>query len=179
MLNKNLSEKFKKVKLLLSDVDGVLTDGKIIISSDGNEYKSFSVEDGTGVAIAKFANLDIGFISGRYSKSTEIRAKELDIKYCYQGFLNKKKILVKICKELNIILEQVCYIGDGLVDIPVLELVGCPVSVPNGHNFAKKKSIYITKAIGGEGVLNEMVELILVSQNKYNETLSIMRKEKF
>jgi len=179
MLDKKLSSKFKKVKLLISDVDGVLTDGKIIISSDGSESKTFSVEDGTGVAIAKFSNLKVGFISGRYSKSTEIRANELGVEFCYQGYLNKYKILLEICKKLKIDLDEICYIGDGLVDIPVLEVVGCPISVPNGHRLAKEKSIYITNTAGGDGVLNEIVEQILISQNKYNETLNIMRKEKF
>ena len=179
MLDQKLSSKFKKVKLLISDVDGVLTDGKIIISSNGSESKSFSVEDGTGFAIAKFAKLKVGFISGRFSKSTEIRAKELGVDFCHQGYLNKHDILLEVCKTFKVGLNEICYIGDGLVDIPILEVVGCPIAVPNGHKLVKDKSIYISNTAGGDGVINEIVELILISKNKYEETINLMREEKF
>ena len=167
------------IKLLVSDVDGVLTDGKIYISCDGSESKAFNVEDGTGVAIAKYANLPIAFLSGRYSKATEIRSKELKISHCIQGFLDKKNKLMELCNELNVSFDQVAYIGDGLVDIPVLNIVGFPISVPNAHSDVKKISKYTTKLRGGEGVLSEVVELILKHQNKYYSTLDRMKKEKF
>ena len=167
------------IKLLVSDVDGVLTDGKIYISCDGTESKAFNVEDGTGVAIAKYANLPIAFLSGRYSKATEIRSKELGISHCIQGFLDKKNKLIELCDELNVTFEEVAYVGDGLVDIPVLDVVGFPISVPNAHPDVKKTSKYITELRGGEGVLSEVVELILKHQNKYYNTLEIMKKKKF
>ena len=91
---KNNNPKIKKIKLIVSDVDGVLTDGRILISSNSEESKFFHVEDGTAAALAYYANLPIALISGRYSKSTEIRAQELKIEHCYQGVLNKKFILV-------------------------------------------------------------------------------------
>ena len=179
MLNQSLSNKLKNVELLITDVDGVLTDGKIIISSNGGESKMFCVEDGTGVALAKYSNLKLAFLSGRYSKSTEIRAKELGIKYCIQGFLNKKEKLIELCQEIKVEVDKVAYIGDGIVDIPVLEIVGCPISVPNAHRYAKDKSIYITQANGGEGVLYEVVELILNAKEKYQDTINIMKKKVF
>ena len=141
MLDNNFEDRVKKIKFLISDVDGVLTDGKILIASNGIESKTFCVEDGTGVAIAKYAGLDIAFISGRFSKSTEIRAKELGIKYCIQGHLNKIDQLYKLIDKLKIKLHQVAYIGDGLIDIPVLKVVGFPMILNTflGHSENAKK----------------------------------------
>ena len=179
MIDNKISKKLKKIKLLLSDVDGVLTDGKITICSDGTESKSFCIEDGTAVAIAKFANLEIALLSGRFSKSTDIRASELKIKYCLQGYLDKKNKLNELCKKMKLTYNEIAYIGDGIVDIPVLEIVGVPISVPNAHRLVKSKSIYTTKTKGGEGVLQEVVEMILKSQNRYDNILEKMKKAKF
>ena len=179
MLDNNIEDRIKKIKFLVSDVDGVLTDGKIYISSNGIESKTFCVEDGTGVAIAKCAGLDIAFISGRFSKSTEIRANELRIKYCIQGHLNKKNKLYELIDKLKIKPHQVAYIGDGLVDIPVLKIVGLPISVPNGHKDVQKYSLYVTKKNGGDGVLQEVVELILKVQGSYVKTIQTMSKKVF
>ena len=179
MISSNLSKLFKNVKLLVSDVDGVLTDGKLLISSDNIESKFFSVEDATGVALAEYAKLHIALISGRYSNTTEIRAKELKIKYCYQGVLDKKNKLFELLKIYNVTLDEVAYIGDSLVDVPVLEIVGCPISVPNGHQLAKKKALFITEKIGGEGVLFEIIEKILLEQGKYEKILELMKNERF
>tara|TARA_B100000959_G_C14828427_1_gene560833 strand:+ start:231 stop:770 length:540 start_codon:yes stop_codon:yes gene_type:complete len=175
-MKKQYKDLCSNIKLLVSDVDGVLTDGKILISSDGTESKKFNVEDGTGVAIAKFAKLPIVFLSGRYSKATEIRAEELNIQDCIQGFLDKKNKIEEIKNKYNISFHQIAYIGDGIIDIPVLEIVGFPISVPNAHPDVIDKAKYITKKNGGDGVLQEVVELILKNQNKYQKSLEIMKK---
>ena len=177
--NNNEFDILKNVKLLILDVDGVLTNGQIIISSNGEESKSFCVEDGTGAAIAHFANLPLAILSGRYSKSTSIRAKELNIDCCIQDVLDKKNKILFISHEFNVPLKNIAYVGDGLVDIPVLEIVGIPISVPNAHSRVKDKACLITKCRGGEGVLNELVEKILKSQSMYEETLLIMKNKKF
>jgi len=179
MKNRNESKILKTVELLISDVDGVLTDGQLLISSTGEEFKSFCVEDGTGVAIAKFAKLPIVWLSGRYSKCTTIRAEELGIECCIQGVLDKKNKLPEIMDRFNVKLAQIAYVGDGLVDIPVLEVVGIPISVPNGHDSVKKKSCIITESFGGRGVLNELVEKILKAKSIYEDTLKIMKDVKF
>ena len=167
------------IKLLITDVDGVLTDGKISISSDGSESKIFCIEDGTGFAIAKFAKLPIVFLSGRYSKSTSIRAEELMVETCIQGCLDKRKKLYEIIEQRKLSPSNVAYIGDGLVDIPVLDVVGLPIGVNNAHPLVKKTSKYITDTNGGEGVISEVVEYILKNQNKYERTIEIMKKEVF
>ena len=179
MINQKIYKKLQNVNLLVSDVDGVLTDGKIYISSNGDEMKNFCVEDGTGAALANYGNINIAFLSGRYSKCTEIRAEELGVKKCFQGFLNKKDKFLEICSIFNEDPQNVAYIGDGIIDTPVLDIVGCPISVPNGHEMAKKKSLFITEKIGGEGVLYEVVELILKSKNQYDEVINKMKKTVF
>jgi len=179
MIDKKLKDDIIKIKLLVSDVDGVLTDGKILISNDGVESKFFSVEDGTGAALARYGNIPIALISGRYSKCTEIRAGELKIKHCFQKTLNKKSILDKLTQIYNVEYNQIAYIGDSLVDLPLLEIVGFPISVSNGHIKAKKKASYITSKLGGEGVLLEVIELILEYQGRYDSILKQMREKEF
>ena len=179
MINQKIYKKLEKVNLLVSDVDGVLTDGKIYISSNGDEMKNFCVEDGTGVELAKYGNINIALLSGRYSKATEIRAKELNIEHCFQGFLNKKDKFLEICRIFKEDPEDVAYIGDGIIDIPVFEIAGCSISVPNGHDAVKKKSLLITEKCGGDGVLYEVVELILKSKNQYEEVINNMKDSVF
>jgi len=179
MVNQKIYKKLEKVNLLVSDVDGVLTDGKIYISSKGDEMKNFCVEDGTGVALAKYGNINIALLSGRYSKATEIRAKELNIEQCFQGFLNKKDKFLEICRIFKEDPEDVAYIGDGIIDIPVFEIAGCSISVPNGHDAVKKKSLLITEKCGGDGVLYEVVELILKSKNQYEDVINNMKDTVF
>ena len=175
----NSSSIIKKIKLLVSDVDGVLTDGRILINSDNTESKFFNVEDGTAAALAYFAKLPIALISGRYSKCTEIRASELNIKHCFQNTLNKTKVLHDLMKIYSVEYNEIAYIGDSLVDIPVFDIVGYPISVPNAHELAKKSAQHITKKSGGEGVLLEVVEWILKKQERYDNVLKLMKRDKF
>ena len=179
MIDKNLQNAIKKIKLLVSDVDGVLTDGKILISADGMESKFFSVEDGTGAALARYAGIPIALISGRYSKCTEIRAGELKIEHCFQKTLNKKIILDKLTQIYSVRYDKIAYIGDSLVDLPLLKIVGFPISVSNGHIKAKNRASYITSKLGGEGVLLEVIELILECQGRYDGILKQMKEKEF
>tara|TARA_B100000686_G_C16648295_1_gene894101 strand:- start:430 stop:984 length:555 start_codon:yes stop_codon:yes gene_type:complete len=179
MIDRNLQNAIEKIKLLVSDVDGVLTDGRILISTDGVESKFFNVEDGTAAALARYAKIPIALISGRYSKSTEIRSKELQIKHCFQNTLNKKSVLDELAQTYNVEYDQIAYIGDSLVDIPLLEIVGFPISVSDAHNKAKKIASYTTSRLGGEGVLLEVIELILQYQGRYDSVFKKMRESEF
>jgi len=179
MIKDKFKDTIQKIKLLISDVDGVLTDGRILINSDGTESKFFNVEDGTAAALAFYANLPIALISGRYSECTKIRAQELKIEHCFQDTLNKKIILDKLTRIYSVEYHEIAYIGDSLVDLPILELVGLPISIPNGHARAKNSSSYITSKLGGEGVLLEVVEMILKYQDRYDDILNNMKKREF
>ena len=173
----SLKNKIKNISLIISDVDGVLTDGTIFIGADGTEFKQFNVEDGSGAAFARLASIPIALISGRESNATSIRAKELKIEYCFQGSLDKTTPYKEVCKIYNVTPNEVAYIGDGLIDIPVMLKSGLAISPQNAHQSVKDISDYITEKSGGEGVLREVVELILKEKDIYNQTLDEMKKK--
>ena len=179
MIENNLHNLIQDIKLIVTDVDGVLTDGKILIDSNGIESKFFNVEDGTGSALARYADLPIALISGRYSKSTEIRSKELNIKHCFQGCLNKVEKINELLKIYSLDYHEVAYIGDSLVDIPVMKIIGFPITVPNSHPLNKKHALYVSKKRGGDGVLFEVVEKILMVQDRYDDVMKKMKKDVF
>ena len=176
MENKLDQKKIKNIKLLISDVDGILTDGRIFISNNGLEYKGFSVEDGAGSAYARLANLPVALISGRYSASTSLRAKEMGIEHCYQGNLNKLEAYTELLSIYNVRDKQVAYIGDGLIDIPILAKVGFACSVPSAHRKVKEISNYITIKEGGYGAFREVVELILIHKGIYDKVYDKMHE---
>lgn len=157
----DIKEKAKKIKLIAMDVDGVLTDGKIILGEKGEEYKNFFAQDGMGISLALEAGLDIVWVSGRESKVVEARARQLKVKEVYQGIEDKSKFLSRIVKEHNLSLGQVAYIGDDLNDIPALQRVGLAIAVANAVKEVKKEADFITKRKGGEGAVREAITLIL------------------
>ena len=176
-MNDRLIQKLKKIKLIISDVDGVLTDGSIYIGSNGEEMKKFSVEDGTGVALARASGLIIALLSGRFSSATDIRAKELKIEDIYNGMLNKIPAYEELKRKYNLEDSEIVYIGDGLIDIPVMEKAGIPVSVKNAHLTAKETAVYVTDKSGGNGALQETIELVLKAQNQYDDAINKMREK--
>jgi len=177
MNNPELINKIKRIKLIISDVDGVLTDGSIFISGDGTEMKQFSVEDAAGCALSKHADLPIAFISGRYSEATTIRLKEMKIPHVYQGDLNKTPPFEELLEIYQVDLFEVAYIGDGLVDLPVMERCGLKVAPSNSHFLVLKIADYVTQKSGGEGALREMIEWILHGQKLYYPALEKMRDQ--
>ncbi|NOZ08456.1 MAG: HAD hydrolase family protein [FCB group bacterium] len=177
MKNPDISAKLQKIKLLVSDVDGVLTDGNIEIHSDGVESKKFTVKDGAGVALGRIAGIPVAFLSARHSEATTIRAAEMGIRYCIQGRLDKLAAFHEICAHYNIDPLQAAYIGDGLVDIPVLENCGCAFAPADCHPLVAAVADQLTELRGGEGVLHAVVEIILAGQNRLTETMDQMRSK--
>ena len=143
--------------MIISDIDGVWTDGSFYKGTDGQEFIKFNVNDGVGVAMAKAAGYKIALISGRYSPATEYRAKELNIEDVYNGGLNKITAYEELKIKYNLIDSEIAYVGDDLIDIPVMEKVGAPIAVANAITSVKKISIYITKTSGGYGAFRESV----------------------
>ena len=150
-----------KIEMIISDVDGVLTDGAIYKGTGGQEFKKFTVLDGVGVAMAREANLKIALISGRYSPATEYRAKELNIEDVYNGSLNKIPVYEEIKLKYSFDDSQIAYLGDDLIDIPVMKKVALPIAVENASHMVKEISHYVTKASGGQGAFREFVDTIL------------------
>ena len=177
MKNKLNQKLIKNIKVLISDVDGVLTDGTISIGSDGTEYKRFSVEDGAGSAYARLANLPVALISGRFSLCTLRRADEMGIKHCYQGKLNKLDAYNEILNIYKVRDKEVAYIGDGLIDIPILSRVGFSCTVPDAHSKVLSISDFVTTKKGGHGAFREVVELILTNKGIYEKIYEKMHSE--
>ena len=159
--------RIQKIKLLILDVDGVLTDGKIIYDSRGNEVKHFDVQDGFGIVFCQRLGLKTAIVTARASKVVTIRAKDLKITKVYQDAYPKIEAYKKLLKELGLKDEAVCFIGDDLPDLAVLKRVGFAVTVPNAVAEVKKIAHYITKKSGGHGAVREVIELILKTQGKW------------
>lgn len=174
---RELKEKLAKVKMIIADVDGVMTDGAIYIGANRTEFKRFSVEDGAGIAVARAAGFRIALISGRFSESTISRAEELKINDVYNGTLNKLNPYLELKEKYGLEDDEVAYIGDGLIDLVLLERVGVPISVNNGYPLVKDAAIYVTETNGGWGAFREAVDWILKGQGRYEATLEKLKNE--
>lgn len=163
-MNKDSSEVLKKIKVIAMDVDGVLTDGIMHFGPRGHEMKNFHALDGLGIVLAKRAGLKVAFISARRSKALSLRAKELGVDALYQNRMEKVEAFQDLLKKLKIKADEVCFIGDDLIDIPILKRVGFPVAVSNGVFEVKKYAKYITSASGGRGAVREVIEEIMKAQ---------------
>jgi 3-deoxy-D-manno-octulosonate 8-phosphate phosphatase (KDO 8-P phosphatase) len=161
-------ERARNIQLLMMDVDGVLTDGRIWQDSVGREFKTFDVKDGHGIVMAHRARLKTALISGRESESTVQRAKELGIEIVFQKIWNKIEVYERILTEINLAPEQVAYMGDDLIDIPLLRRVGLAVAVADAVDEVKKVAHLVTLRAGGQGAVREVIELILRAQGRWD-----------
>lgn len=167
-----MNERLQKIRCLLMDVDGVLTDGKLHFTSDGQEFKTFDVQDGHGMAMANRAGLLLGLVSGRPSKATEMRASDLGLKIVKQAGVNKMEMVDEIKREHNLRDEEIAFIGDELVDLPVLRRAGFAVAVPNAVEEVKAVAHYTTKRRGGDGAVREVIEMILKARGLWEPAVA-------
>ena len=162
--------KAKKIKVIVTDVDGVLTDGSLTINELEQEpFGKFSIMDGFGIVMAHDCEIKLIVISGRKSLCTEARCKKLGIDEIHTGIHDKAAKMLEIAERLNLDLSEVAYIGDDLIDLKVMGLVGLKIAPKNGVKLVKQYVDYITKVNGGEGALREVVELILKAQKRYKK----------
>jgi 3-deoxy-D-manno-octulosonate 8-phosphate phosphatase (KDO 8-P phosphatase) len=157
------------IQLLALDVDGVLTDGTIIINADGTESKSFNLLDGHGIRMWQRAGLKVAFLSGRTSEATKYRAEQLEIEYVYQDCFDKLPALKKLLEQLTLLPNQVAYIGDDLMDLPVISYVGLGAAVANAVDEVKQHADYITTNPGGSGAVREVIEYILKNSGRWQK----------
>ncbi len=168
----DLAQKVKRIRYLLLDVDGVLTDGGIYYSSSGDEYLRFNVKDGQGIELLQEQGYKIGICSGRMSEIARRRAEELGIKDVFLGASSKLAIYEQIKATEGLIDEEIAYIGDDVNDIPVLEKCGLAVTVSNGSREVRRYAHYVTRAPGGRGAVREIIDLFLTILRKYPKATS-------
>ncbi len=170
-----LDQRMQQVQLILSDVDGVLTDGSITYDNQGIESKTFHVRDGLGIKLWQFAGHNFGIITARSSHVVKIRMTELGIDTIRQGSDNKLQVGMQLIEEFELQPAQVCYVGDDLSDLGLLSKVGLAATVADGVDEVKSVAHVTTKLAGGTGALRELVELILKSQNRWDELMQTYR----
>jgi len=159
-----IKEKAKGIKLLALDVDGVMTDGRIYFSAQGDELKAFSILDGQGIKTLLNNNILVAIITGRTSPLTARRARDLGINLILQGREDKKVALQELSDELGIAFDDIAYVGDDLPDLSAIISSGLGITVPNGHFFVKEHADHCTNAAGGQGAVREVCDLILDAQ---------------
>ena len=164
--------KAANVKLMIFDVDGILTDGSLHFGPEGEALKTFNVLDGQGIRLLQKAGIETAIISARQSTIVSKRAADLDITHVRQGIHDKKEAFLALLEELQLTSDQCGFIGDDVIDLPVLTRVGFAVSVPNGHAEVRSRVDYVTTAFGGKGAAREVCDYILRAQNKYTLALS-------
>jgi 3-deoxy-D-manno-octulosonate 8-phosphate phosphatase (KDO 8-P phosphatase) len=162
-----IEEKASRVKLLLFDVDGVLTDGRILVHGDGTESKWFSIRDGTGIVWAQRAGLRTGILSARHSPATSVRAAQLGIPIVRQKGGEKLEIFREVLREESLLPEEVAFMGDDLLDIPVLSLAGLSAAPADAAAEVRERVDWVSTRAGGHGAAREMVELVLRAQGRW------------
>lgn len=179
----------RKIKLLLFDVDGVLTDGKLFflpdhegerqnakdsaqLSAQGSiEFKGFHAHDGVGVSLARVGGLRTGLITKRFSETVALRARDLKLEFVRQGAQDKGAALAEIAKEAGLRLDEVAFVGDDIVDLPAMRAAGLAIAVKNARSEVKREAHYLTAHAGGDGGLRDAVEFILKAQGKWKKVV--------
>jgi len=166
-MNVNLAD----IEMLVMDVDGVLTDGTLIINGDGSESKSFNSMDGHGIRMWQRAGLKVALISGRASEPTQRRAEQLQIEYVFQDCHHKLPVFEKLLEQIGLSPDKVAYIGDDLTDLPVITYVGFGVAVADAVDEVKRYADYVTARPGGRGAVREVIEYILKNSGRWQQLM--------
>jgi len=170
-ITEEVRERARKVRLLVLDCDGVLTDGRILLLADGEETKFFDVKDGHAMVMAERAGLRIAIISGRASFAVRARALELKVAHLYEKMWSKREPYEKVLADEGLTDEEICYVGDDVVDIPLMIRSGLAIAVADAVDEAKQHAHFVTERKGGCGAVREVIELILKSQDKWDELI--------
>ena len=162
----------RRITLILFDVDGVLTDGKILLHPDGTESKQFDIKDGTGIVLAQRAGLTVGFLSARTSTPTAQRAAQLGVTLLHQGVASKLETYEQIVDSLMLEDDHVAYMGDDVVDLPVLHRAGLAAAPADAVDDVRSRVHWVSRANGGQGAARELIELILRAQDHWEELIA-------
>lgn len=167
-MDKLSKENLSNLKMLVLDLDGVFTDGTIIINGDGSESKRYSVLDGHGIKLWQRVGFKTAIISGRAAKATSIRAEQLGIEYVFQGCKEKLPVYQQLLEDARVKPEETIFIGDEVIDLPIVRRAGLGVAVANAVDELKEHADYITQKPGGQGAIREVIELILKTTGKWD-----------
>lgn len=165
----DIMQRAANIKLLICDVDGVMSDGNVYQGNSGEELKAFNVRDGYGIRCLLTSDIDVAIITGRKAKLLEDRCATLGIQYLYQGQSNKVIAYQQLLDDLQRHPSEVAYIGDDLIDWPVMKLVGLSVAVADAHPLIQQRAHYTTGIAGGRGAVRELCDIILMAQNKFEQ----------
>jgi len=168
---KDILQRAAKIELVIFDVDGVLTDGSLFFGDDGLEYKAFNSRDGHGMKMLQEAGVIVAIITGRTSKVVDYRMKNLGVEHVYQGQLDKRHAFAEITKKLNIDPANVAYVGDDVVDLPVMVQVGLAIAVQDAHSMVLKHSHWQTPSNGGHGAGRDVCEMLMEARGVLQEKL--------
>lgn len=157
----DILEKAKQIELVIFDVDGVMTDGSLFFGDDGQEYKAFNSFDGHGMRMLLESGLQAAIITGRKSNVVKHRMQDLGVTLIYQGYRDKRPAFATLLQEVGLKAEQVAYVGDDVVDLPIMTKVGFAIAVHNAHPYVKQHAHWITGRTGGHGAVRDVCELML------------------
>ncbi len=169
--------KAAEIKAIFFDVDGVLTDSRIIYDDTGKEIKNFNVKDGQIISHLKKAGIIVGAISGRDSKVTSLRAAELKFDFCHQGILDKADTFQKLVNHYKFKNKEVVFIGDDINDLPVFRIAGLSVCPADTFDYIKEQADLVTYTKGGRGVLREVADLVLAARGEFEKLLERKKKD--
>ncbi len=167
----DILEKAAHIRLVIFDVDGVLTDGSLYLGDDGLEYKAFNTKDGHGMKMLQAAGVEIGIITGRSSRVVALRMEGLGIRHLYQGQRDKLPAYEELKVELGLDDQQIAYVGDDVVDLPIMRRVGLAIAVQDAHHLVQQHAHWQTASRGGRGAAREVCELLMEAQGTLESSL--------
>lgn len=170
-LTQEQQNRIKQIKLLILDVDGVLTDGRLFFDDHGREYKCFHARDGHGIKLLRQSGVEVAVISGRKSNTVAIRMQGLGVSHVYQGHEDKRAAFVEILRNLDLSPKQVAYVGDDVLDLPIMIQVGFSVAVADANFAVKQRADWCTQTPGGLGAVREVCDLIMQMQATFDAML--------
>jgi 3-deoxy-D-manno-octulosonate 8-phosphate phosphatase (KDO 8-P phosphatase) len=165
-----LLEKARQIRVLITDVDGVLTDGNVYLDNQNNEWKAFNIKDGLGIKLLLNQGIEVVIITGRSSQIVTRRAAELGIRTVYQGRSDKRQAFEEILRQFSVMTDEVAHVGDDLPDLPLMQKSGLGLSVADAHWYVREHADWVTRSGGGQGALREIAELLLTSRQVLDST---------
>ncbi|MCF6298926.1 MAG: HAD hydrolase family protein [Thiomicrorhabdus sp.] len=177
LISEEIAQKAQKIKLLILDVDGVLTNNMLIYSEDGQEHKAFHTRDGHGMVLLQKSQVDIAIITGRKSQLVTNRMNDLKVKHVYQGIPDKLPTFLKLVEDLNLSLDEIAYIGDDILDLPILIRIGLAITPADGDDEVKSRVDYVSPFNGGKGCVREACEIIMRSQDSWQQHMDFFLRD--